>query len=1514
MILNHIKKHFVQQQIPGFIREEYPLFTEFISQYYDFLDQETGKIIAVKVKENGQNYNPISLWVPSTTYIKHTRVAFGGHVYLVANTGVTSNTSPSHTSGTVTNGTIELTYIGIGAPTSVSVSFKIRDPLTGQFINDPRTGSNAAAAYARLEAGSVDKIIVTQFGSGYTEDDDVQVVISGGGGSGAILEAITTTKLGNINSAVTQTLYSRDVDQAIPEFISLLRKELIPDIPLKLFRDNNVVDYNEVDVVKFIKFIKQFYKSKGAEKSIEFLFRILFNSDVSIYYPKTDILRVSDGKWTIDKVIRISPAESNISAEHFRERYLGERIIGEISGVTAIIQDADSIAIAGGGTVFELKLSDVNGTFYPTGEQFQVFKLDNTVEIEVGTTKPCIQQLVIEDGGIGYQVGDQIIFDNSFLAKVASVGLLGVITSYTIENFGFDYPSEPTSFTTTGGSGAAFRGVLGIFLTYKGYYIGTDGQPSSAKKIQDSEYYQDFSYEIVSDQSANVFGQLLNKTIHPAGLKLFSKILSVRAESLYNDRLNFNPSYDSYTYTVANDETARRDFDISTLLNNGTEFLSGLSVAEGLIIFVRFSGTDYLFEVIQPGLLGNTLPAIVDGNQTSGTATLLFRNVADRPLNVYVDGELKILNVDYILFDANTIRFNYFLSPGEIVRILVRPDNLFSTDYNEYIKSYARILIRKNLTLREPLILSMWYSGLPSAPITWQPETSYTTNDIIQEQQNYYLVTSATGVSGTKAPLFLDRGEYSNGELSLKLFSYYRGYIGDIIYHDTNFYKVIATTNANISGIFGQTAPVHTSGSVINGTLVLEYHDPGFSFWEASKVVVAGDVLYYNNQLYEVITGGTLGLTPPPEVLIGSILNGTVRLVALNFNYQAQTTIQHVSQLDPGKSMLGPTVNDITRNSYSEIPQFFQDIPGTQSVVANSVLTQFDLGEAGLSREDDEYIHYTLIITIGNGTSAGNRLVRTVIDYEGLTKTVTLSSSITIPSDCTSVQYRLLQNYRIGSYNAGNGTIGLSEYDLAYQLNALVKTEFIIDAAADTETVIDAIYINQHNIPDYTRLTYFANGETEITGLVSGTTYFTKAVNASYIHLYATYSDASANNYILLDAPGTGQQFLYCQNDLYSNFSLIITSGAGIDNVLKILEYDVLTNTIKVANLPTIPLVPDESTYYVYPDLYSNDTMDEAANKNYYKSSVISIIISSGGLNYEIGDTVLFTGGYGAGAAATITTISPAGKILSVTLNNGGAGYIYTPRVTVNSVNGTGSSIYAIINPIAAVDVGSSYKYSIYGHYAFTLASDYYPAPKFEYNETIQQGTNRADVIKYDSFKKILYLKTDVESDEFNYTENLFRVRTNTTIPIVSGSSFHSGWQSTNIPVGSTIRSRSYKFATNSINLGSFLNEFGELTYMTTFSNLTTSPTAVDVNSLTSYRTVKYLIQASYNGFHQFSEIVLLHNGTIVDIIEHSVTHTSVAPLVTFTADLNAGNIRLLAAAVAGSTTNLVIYKCLIVV
>jgi|LakMenE01Jun11ns_1017448.scaffolds.fasta_scaffold9958715_7 hypothetical protein len=92
-------------------------------------------------------------------------------------------------------------------------------------------------------------------------------------------------------------------------------------------------------------------------------------------------------------------------------------------------------------------------------------------------------------------------------------------------------------------------------------------------------------------------------------------------------------------------------------------------------------------------------------------------------------------------------------------------------------------------------------------------------------------------------------------------------------------------------------------------------------------------------------------------------------------------------------------------------------------------------------------------------------------------------------------------------------------------------------------------------------------------------------------------------------------------------------------------------------------------------------------------------------------------------------------------------------------------------------------------------------------------------------------------------------------------------------------------------------------------TNIGVTETVIDESPISTFRTVKYVLQVSYLTNFQCSEILLIHNGTTAYISEYSRVHTSANPLVTYTTNITGGNIRLIASAAAGSTTKIDLYK-----
>jgi hypothetical protein len=82
---------------------------------------------------------------------------------------------------------------------------------------------------------------------------------------------------------------NRDIDLIDENFIKYIEKEIATSTPGNL---------PNVDKRKLYKQINDIYRSKGSIPSFEALFNLLYGDDIELYYPRVDMLKISDGNWS----------------------------------------------------------------------------------------------------------------------------------------------------------------------------------------------------------------------------------------------------------------------------------------------------------------------------------------------------------------------------------------------------------------------------------------------------------------------------------------------------------------------------------------------------------------------------------------------------------------------------------------------------------------------------------------------------------------------------------------------------------------------------------------------------------------------------------------------------------------------------------------------------------------------------------------------------------------------------------------------------------------------------------------------------------------------------------------------------------------------------------------------------------------------------------------------------------------------------------------------------------------
>jgi hypothetical protein len=103
-----------------------------------------------------------------------------------------------------------------------------------------------------------------------------------------------------------------------------------------------------------------------------------------------------------------------------------------------------------------------------------------------------------------------------------SVGI-GSIRAVEISNFGIDYTAATIDASGAGDGNANISAVISGTGISSGRFINDDGK-IDYRIIQDSLFYQDFSYVIKSALTLNRYDSLVKELVHPAGLEFFGEI------------------------------------------------------------------------------------------------------------------------------------------------------------------------------------------------------------------------------------------------------------------------------------------------------------------------------------------------------------------------------------------------------------------------------------------------------------------------------------------------------------------------------------------------------------------------------------------------------------------------------------------------------------------------------------------------------------------------------------------------------------------------------------------------------------------------------------------------------------------------------------------------------------------------------------------------------------------------------------------------------------------------------
>ena len=108
---------------------------------------------------------------------------------------------------------------------------------------------------------------------------------------------------------------------------------------------------------------------------------------------------------------------------------------------------------------------------------------------------------------------------------------IGSIREVTILNQGIDYTTATIDASAKGDGNANLTAEIGGLFVDSGRFTNDDGK-INFKILQDSLFYQDFSYVIRSGLSFDRYKEIVKEVVHPAGLEFFGEIVITSTISL----------------------------------------------------------------------------------------------------------------------------------------------------------------------------------------------------------------------------------------------------------------------------------------------------------------------------------------------------------------------------------------------------------------------------------------------------------------------------------------------------------------------------------------------------------------------------------------------------------------------------------------------------------------------------------------------------------------------------------------------------------------------------------------------------------------------------------------------------------------------------------------------------------------------------------------------------------------------------------------------------------------------
>ena len=402
----------INSQAPEFVIDQHPKFLEFVKTYYTFMESAELDVTSVQTTDGIQletetDQNNELILDGSRIDTDRTQLDAGDKILL-----------ESSAFGKFTRGEI----------------------VTGQTSGATSTVLTEDLDNGRLFISAQDKFIIGE------------TVLGASSNASAVVNNYKPNPVNNIQ----ELLNFRDPDKAISNFLTKFRNEFLNTLPEALD--------SEVDKRKLIKNVKSLYRAKGTDRGHELFFKLLFNLNSETIYPREQMLRASDGQWDSKLIMRAIQSNVQLSSGD-TITLVGRTITGETSGATAIVENIFKFQIGENQvTEFILNNDTVVGSFL-VDEIIRGTQTDESDLFIKATVTGIPNSITLTNPGSLYSSAETISISGGGVGAIISVDGIGrgSLTNFYVDNGGSGYEiGDDVIFNNTDTGGGASRAKVSI--------------------------------------------------------------------------------------------------------------------------------------------------------------------------------------------------------------------------------------------------------------------------------------------------------------------------------------------------------------------------------------------------------------------------------------------------------------------------------------------------------------------------------------------------------------------------------------------------------------------------------------------------------------------------------------------------------------------------------------------------------------------------------------------------------------------------------------------------------------------------------------------------------------------------------------------------------------------------------------------------------------------------------------------------------------------------------------------